>query len=281
MSKEYSRREILSMLCAGGASYALGFKPSKPTHDIFIILDDAGGSREDASNIQALLKAGFPTNVAIMPDTPFTSQVVDLVANEDLYALLHQPMEPIKMRERGLRIEESGTDNGIYNTTPVEQVPEILERNFNLIRQDQLENIVGMNNHMGSLVTQNPELMGAVADFLLENDLIFIDSNTYPSSYPGEKAHNVMKTKGVRTGINSTFLDNVQKRDYTLRRLKHMERIAQEKSLIAIGHIAHPSTKDALVEYVQSYEKTRSGELIKDVGPCKLRLRSLRNFRGL
>ena len=269
------------MFSAGGAAYGLGFKSEKPTHDIYVILDDAGGSSRDVANIQSLLRTNIPLNLAIMPDTPYTSQVVKLMNQEDFYALLHIPGEPVRMVERGLKPEESGRDNGIYHDTPVEQVEPILRKNFELINPNHLEKVVGLNFHMGSLVSENGPLMEAVGNFLKKQGMIFIDSNTY-DGVPRARAYDIIRQQGVISGIRNTdFLDNTTTKSHTLGKLKKMEQKAIITPVtVAIGHIGHTSTKDALIEFVESYQ-LQGGDLIKDVGPCILRLMNIRDFRGL
>lgn len=283
MSRLYDRREILSMFTAGAAGFTLGLCQNKPTYDFFIILDDVGETKKDIPHIQQIIKMGLPATIAILPDSPWTQECLPYVESGKVCGLLHLPMQPVG----NLQIEHKGRDNGIYNTTLPEQVPAIIDKDYQLIRGYELEDMVGYNNHTGSSVTQKRALMEAAADFARAKRLIVIDSRTIGSSVMYE----VMKEKGVITGQRRVFLDqdkNWKKRSYAenlsyvTNQLRASERIAtREGSLIAIGHIKNEPTIQALENFVETYDTTPEGELIKDLGPCILRLRSLKHFRGL
>lgn len=269
MSRLSTRRDFLSKLALGGSAFFLGLKPEDSVYDVYLILDDAGSTSGDDKRTQQLVDAGFPANIAVLPHTKNSDRILQLGEEGEVDILSHVPMEPIKEEDK----KHMGK-GGIYNNTSPREVSQILEENISSLET----HVFGLNNHMGSLVTQNTALMKAVADYALEKDLTVIDSNTIPSSV----MYDIMKNKGVRTGKRTAqFLDNTHSFFYTMEQLKKMGQKARQGSLIAIGHISNQSTVDALIKFIQPYKSDDYGNPIKDMGGYKIRFRRIRDFKGL
>jgi polysaccharide deacetylase 2 family uncharacterized protein YibQ len=99
--------------------------------------------------------------------------------------------------------------------------------------QQQVPGAAGGNNHMGSLFTQQPELMRIVLEELRTSGLFFIDSKTIGASVAFDEARRM----GMRTGARHIFLDNEENVAYIRKQLRKMVRIAEEKGeAIAICH---------------------------------------------
>ena len=110
---------------------------------------------------------------------------------------------------------------------------------------------VGLNNHMGSRVTQNQEIMGQVMKALNKRDLYFIDSVTIDTSVAAKTAEN----QGLKFAERDVFLDHEESRAFTLKALERLETIAQERGYaIAIGH-PKKHTIDALKEWIPEAKK--------------------------
>jgi uncharacterized protein len=91
----------------------------------------------------------------------------------------------------------------------------------------------GVNNHEGSLATQDARVMGDIADVLAQDGRYFIDSRTSSASVGESVAHE----RGVLTASRSVFLDNVDSEPAVAARL--LEAISDARatgSAIAIGH---------------------------------------------
>ena len=97
----------------------------------------------------------------------------------------------------------------------------------------KFKNVRGINNHMGSLFTEDRKRMGYVMEVLKEKDLFFLDSKTSPDS----KGFDAAKEKDVDYVGRNVFLDNKNDLDYILGQLKQAERIALKNGYaVAIGH---------------------------------------------
>ena len=90
---------------------------------------------------------------------------------------------------------------------------------------ESFEGYVGINNHMGSKLTQNAEIMQWVMEELKPRDLIFVDSKTIPTSVAWEKA----ALSGLRYAERDVFLDHEETLEFSLKALKSIEYIALHK----------------------------------------------------
>ena len=118
---------------------------------------------------------------------------------------------------------------------------------------------------MGSHATRDRRVMYIIAKELKEKKLLFLDSMTHPQSV----AHRVTFALGIPTLKRDVFLDNEDKYDSILERIKETAQIAKEKGqAVAIGHIRE-HTLQALKDTIpnleaQGFEITTLKELSKD-----------------
>ncbi len=96
----------------------------------------------------------------------------------------------------------------------------------------------GINNHMGSLLTQREQPMRWVMRELRRNDLFFVDSRTTGDSVAPELA----LEERVPHAVRDVFLDHERDETKIGRAFEKTIRIAREKGrAVAIGH-PHPET---------------------------------------
>jgi polysaccharide deacetylase 2 family uncharacterized protein YibQ len=99
---------------------------------------------------------------------------------------------------------------------------------------ERVPGAVGLNNHMGSAVTADRKLMGAVVDELAGRGLYFLDSRTSAESVGFE----VARGAGVPAARRDLFLDQTDDRAAIAEALANLAVIARSRGA-AIG-IAHP-----------------------------------------
>jgi hypothetical protein len=100
----------------------------------------------------------------------------------------------------------------------------------------------GVNNHEGSLATQDPRVMGDVIGVLARDGRFFIDSRTSAKSV-GEA---VARERGVPTAERNVFLDNVDDEAAIAAQLRvALDDARASGSAIAIGH-PRPATLAAV-----------------------------------
>ncbi len=185
---------------------------------IAIIIDDMGYQKDIAEQIMNL---DFPVAVSVLPFLPHSRVITEMAKERGFTVLLHLPMEP----------HNSNIDPGkgaIFTTMTEQEIRAKIRANL----QD-VPDIDGVNNHMGSKVTEDENVMRIVLDEIKKNDLFFIDSITSPNSV----GYKLSKEMGVKTAQRNVFLDNEQDREYIISQVAVLKDIAQKfGSAIAIGH---------------------------------------------
>lgn len=153
--------------------------------------------------------------------------------------MVHMPMEP----------ENSAIDGGptlLKGDQSEEKFHELLRYNL-----EQFSGYVGVNNHMGSKLTQNRKAMKIVMEELHRRGLFFIDSKTIGSSIAAEVASEM----GLRYAERDIFLDHVISDAFVKDALHKVETTARQKGYaIAIGH-PHEITIRALREWLPTLKE--------------------------
>ena len=227
------------MLCGCRTPTHQGYSSSSPSvvrqKQIFLVIDDGGLA---LSETQQFLDIPVPMTIAVLPHLKDTQRVcAEIARHADKETILHQPMEAYK----------SKVDPGqgaIRNTTPPSEVSGILARNLASVR-----GAVGINNHMGSRVTENPELMWAVLVDCRARGLFFLDSKTsYNSQVP-----RVAVREQMHLEQRDIFLDIQHDRDSVRRAWGNTVSNAQENGyVIAIGHAWSKETAAAIRDSYQT-----------------------------
>lgn len=200
----------------------------RPEPRLVVVIDDLGGNREDAERFLAL---PFSVTPAILPNLPYSKAVVTLARADGREFLLHLPMEP-----QGYPDVNPG-DGALLAEMDEGALKRALEKNLSLV-----SGAAGVNNHMGSRLTELDKPMSWVMEELSERGLYFLDSLTSPKSVAAEAAARA----GVRWARRDVFLDNVQKEAAILQQIDKAVKIARRKGwAVAIGH-PHGATLRAL-----------------------------------
>lgn len=185
---------------------------------IAIIIDDLG---LDQAAAERLGKMQGPLTLAFLPyaDELEEQTLAMRAAGHEL--MVHLPMQ-------SHRASADPGDNALLTNLSFDEFGARVDWNLN-----RFDGFVGVNNHMGSLLTEDPALMVRLMARLRSEGLLFVDSLTTPRSM-GERA---AKALGVPFVARDIFLDNEQDEDYILRQLASTEKIAQMRGYaIAIGH---------------------------------------------
>lgn len=185
---------------------------------IAIVIDDLG---RDLRQVEALVALGVPLTYAILPFEPHSAEIAEQLRERGAEVLVHLPMEP-----------EGKADPG-----PGALVSGMSARAAAAATRDALEQVpgaTGLNNHMGSAVTADRKIMGAVVEELAERGLYFLDSRTSAESVGFE----VARSAGVPAARRDLFLDQTDERAAIGEALENLAVIARSRGA-AIG-IAHP-----------------------------------------
>ena len=197
---------------------------------IAIIIDDMGNA--DALGEQ-LIKANEPLTLSFLPFRPYTRQQAEEAHARGKDVMLHMPMA----NTRGLALGAAGLTPDMDQRTMVK----ILRRSL-----EYIPHVQGMNNHMGSLLTQERQPMDWVMGELAHYALYFVDSRTIATTVaaPSAEAHHIPNFS------RDVFLDDVQTQaaiDVQFKRLIALAR--RNGTAIAIGH-PHPETVHYLLQHL-------------------------------
>ena len=163
-------RVAAAMVLAMMAAVALATEPvsaPKPAIPIAIIIDDVGDRLRDGERVVNL--PGQVT-IGILPYTPFAIRLSELAKQKQKEVVLHLPMEALEDRYLGKGGLDSHMDKAKFMAT--------LKQSLQAVPY-----IRGVNNHMGSRLTQDKQRMGWLMSGLYEHgNLYFLDSRTIDTS---------------------------------------------------------------------------------------------------
>lgn len=204
---------------------------------VAVVIDDMGISKKrtaDIISLQAPLTASFLT---------YGKELDNQVKNAGeagLEIMAHTPMEPHSKADLA--------PDTLTTQMDTEEIKSGLK-----IMLDKFHNVKGINNHMGSKLTEDFERMNAVMEVLSERDLFFLDSKTTAFSVAKKAA----KQNLVSYATRHVFLDNENKADYILKQLAIAERIARRNGYaVAIGH-PKTGTYQALKQWLPTLEEKK------------------------
>lgn len=202
-----------------------------------IVIDDLGQNLKAADE---LVRLDFPISFAVLPRLRYSRETAEEAHRAGREVILHLPMEP----EPGAVTQSS---HGVITVGMAEaEVSRIVEADL-----DTVSYVRGVNNHQGSRATSDPKLMLALMKTLAQRRLFFIDSRTTANTVALDEA----RRAGVPAFFRSVFLDDNMNTAYTVGQLDKLRRLArQEGAALAIGH-PHPSTIDALKQYLPQFER--------------------------
>jgi hypothetical protein len=223
--------------------------------DVAIIIDDLGYSKS-----YGLAAINIPGNLtyAIIPHSPFAKLLATNAYANKKEIILHAPMSNIHNHPMG----QSGLSD------------DMSEEDFDNTLLDALASvphITGVNNHMGSLLTQMQRPMEWTMKRLKSNGLYFIDSRTTAESVAWKTAQqfNIASLK------RDVFLDHQRDSAFIEEQFERFISIAKRRGYaIAIGH-PYPETIEYLKNNIhrlkeQGIRLKTASELVNLYSPNKL-----------
>lgn len=212
--------------------------PSLPGNRVAIIIDDMGDSLEVLKEICDL---GQPITISILPHSQYAEETARIAHESGLEVMLHLPGESLNHEEGN-----NSTTGLIKSDMGEEDVRALVEESLSLVPY-----IKGVNNHMGSKITQEEPVMRPILDLLKSRDLYFLDSRTTAKSV----AFDLARKMGLRTAYRNVFLDTTVGVDYSKKKIIDLFRFSQKTGkAIGIGH-PFPETLQALRENISLLKK--------------------------
>lgn len=206
----------------GGEATTWGEPHHYPQAAISIIIDDLGNLVD--RDTRAINLPGKVT-YAFLPHTPHAKELAELAHQHNKEVMLHLPMESIThdaLGPGGLTLEMDRNQLTAQLQSDLRAVPYV----------------AGINNHMGSLLTQHPGHMTWLMQELGKLDLYFVDSYTTKTSVIKEVA-NRNWVPNIRRDV---FLDSdrdPEQIEFQFRRL--IKKALKNGVAVGIGH-PYPET---------------------------------------
>ncbi|MEM6492183.1 MAG: divergent polysaccharide deacetylase family protein, partial [Pseudomonadota bacterium] len=199
------------------AGAAPAIRPVGGAPMLAIVIDDLGF---DPRRTERLAAMPGPMSFAFLPNAGPVAGQARMAEAAGHAVMLHMPMEPQGRENPGAQALWLGDDAAAI-------------RKKLMTALDAVPGAVGMNNHMGSLLTASAAHMGVVADVLRARGLIFLDSRTGPRAIAAE----VAAARGGAWAARDVFLDDDARRSAIDRQLRAAERLAHRRGYaVAIGH---------------------------------------------
>jgi len=194
----------------------------KTSISVAIIIDDLGYNYEQG--LKAMQLPGAIT-YAIIPHSPKAQFFAQEAQKHNKEIMLHAPMSTINHKPLG--------KNGLTGLMEEADFKQVL--NQSLL---SLPSVKGMNNHMGSLLTQKSQPMSWVMQSLKQSQLYFIDSRTSAQSV----AWDIAQQYGIPSLKRDVFLDHEPNEAFIDKQFKLLISTAKHQGYaVAIAH-PYPET---------------------------------------
>ena len=195
---------------------------------IAVIIDDLGIKSLDFA--RRLCNLDQIVTLSVLPFQRHTSEVVDLARETDTPYILHMPMEPKSNKV-------SPGEGAIFIGDDESEVRKKLAKAFRSVKGAK-----GLNNHMGSKVTEDVRTMEYVMNYLREQNNFFIDSQTSRNSI----GYKISQKSGIKSTLISGYIDVENDKDYIQKRLATLVALALEKESAIILCHDRPNTIEIL-----------------------------------
>jgi polysaccharide deacetylase 2 family uncharacterized protein YibQ len=209
--------------------------PPKPQYQgtLVFIIDDAGNNLQE---LEPFLRFPGPLTIAVLPGLPHSTEAARRSRAAGKEVFLHQPMEAMGGQAPG--------PGAIYAGMTAAEIVALLRKNV-----AEIGPIAGMNNHQGSKITTDQQMMETVLAFCRDQRICFLDSRTTAETAVPAAARKL----GVKIGERNIFIDNEQTRASMNRYIENGLTLASQKgSAVMIGHTWSPELAPLLADLYQT-----------------------------
>ncbi len=204
---------------------------------VAIIIDDMGNSLVRG---RKAISISQPLTYSFLPNTAHARTLASDAYGAGKEVMVHLPMESNSPRAMGTGVLTRSQNKQIFLTTLNHALSEV-------------PHAVGINNHMGSALTQEVEPMTWLMSALKDRGLFFIDSRTTPRTV----ALVVAQRQAISAASRDVFLDNERSLEYIDRAFSQLLHIARTRgTAIGIAH-PHPETLAYLDSHLHQLNELR------------------------
>lgn len=196
-----------------------------------IVIDDIGNNLRDVQALSLPVAITF----SILPYTPYAKKIASLASQQGRELLLHVPMQAKTNNDK------LGKGALMFNM----QEQQFKAQLNNLI--NYLPDATGINNHMGSMLTEHVTQMQWIMDILDDKGLYFLDSRTTPLTI----AENTANISGIPALHRHVFLDNIKTTQAMEKQFQHALKLGKTSSGVVIIAHPYPETMQFLVDKIK------------------------------
>lgn len=197
---------------------------------IAIIIDDLGYHLKRG---QRAIDLPAPVTLSILPHGPNSQELALRARKRGKEIMLHAPMSNIA----GIPLD----DGALTSDMNRQQLVAVLRQGL-----AALPDAIGVNNHMGSLLTQQAAHMHWLMAELSKQQLFFVDSRTSADSL----AFDIAQDYSLPSLKRDVFLDNQRDNAFIESQFEQLLRIAKKRGwAVGIGH-PYPETLAVLEEHL-------------------------------
>ncbi|MDE5899284.1 MAG: divergent polysaccharide deacetylase family protein, partial [Treponemataceae bacterium] len=201
---------------------ASGLPAIPAAHDgatLVFVFDDGG---QNMNQLERFVTLPFPITVAVLPRLAHSAEAAARVRASGNEVMLHQPMQAINRN----------VDPGPGAITPelsMDEIKAVLRQNI-----AEVGPVSGINNHEGSLISEDEARIGTVLQTVSGMGLYFLDSRTTSQTRVPQAA----MALGLSYYERNIFLDNTKDRADIIAEIMKGLAVANRKGCaIMIGHV--------------------------------------------
>jgi hypothetical protein len=199
---------------------------------VAIIVDDIGYDRRAAALFLAM---DAPLTFSMLPFGQFSQQIAAEARSKGHEIMLHLPMEPNEFPTA-----DPGPGALLSSMTP-DQLIEQLRTDLG-----RVSGIKGVNNHMGSELSESSEHMRQIFSILKQHGLYYIDSRTTAQTVARPSAQLLQ----IPFAERDIFIDHFEDEQFIRAQLRRLIKRAERQGYaVGIAH-PHPLTHTVLAEFL-------------------------------
>jgi len=205
---------------------------------VAIIIDDLGPG---VKTYDLVFKNHYPLTLSIIPAQMLSTQLSERAVSYNRFEIfIHLPMEPLGRNAKKhypLRITKD------MRTASINEV-------INFSIQD-IKNVKGINHHMGSSGSADPELMAPIIEYCMAHQLIYVDSITTRNT----AIKKIVEHHNYPYLRNNVFLDGKLKKKYIEFQFKQLiDHALKNGYAIGIAHANRELSMKMLPVLMKQYE---------------------------
>ena len=222
---------ITSLQAETETPYTIDYKPK-----ISIVIDDLG---DNSIIAKKLLSLPVTMTAAILPKTPHAKKISHFASEKGHEVIMHLPMEAFSRPDL---LGPGALLSNMDKQTFLSQFEENMA---------SIPNLIGFNNHMGSLLTEDKEKMQWLMDHARINALYFLDSKTSEDSI----AQDIAAENGIPSIGRDIFLDHNSAKITIEGQFEKLKKIAIKSGQVVVICHPYPETLAFLEENIEDLKQ--------------------------